>query len=381
MRIVVCGGGVIGTAAAYELSRRGADVTLVERWRIAGCASGKSGGFLARDWCDGSPVAELAHRSFDLHAIWAEQLGNPYGYRRVDTYSAVIGTRAGGSTPVPSIIANWLSPDAVHRRQLGDHATTAQLNPAAFTEALMRAAVANGAKLRIATITGLAKSQTAKSQSQVTGVELVGGEVISADVVILAMGPWSMLASQWLPLPPIYGLKGHSLIFKPEAALPAEVIFAEVKGRNGDVHTPEVVSRADGTVYVCGLPGTGNLPVDPSRVLPEDGGSEVLREVTFRLVPQLKSAPIIAGQVCFRPVTADGIPIIGPIEGMDGVYVATGHSVWGMLNAPGTAEALACSILDGSPGSPSGPTDVDLAAFLPSRLAPLDPQSLEFIPS
>ena len=71
MRIVICRGGVIGTAAAYELTRRGADVTLVERWRIAGCASGKSGGFLARDWCDGSPVAELAHRSFDLHAAWS----------------------------------------------------------------------------------------------------------------------------------------------------------------------------------------------------------------------------------------------------------------------------------------------------------------------
>jgi ribulose 1,5-bisphosphate synthetase/thiazole synthase len=57
MRVVICGAGVIGAAAAYELSRRGMAVTVIERWRVAGAASGKSGGFLARDWCRGTTVA------------------------------------------------------------------------------------------------------------------------------------------------------------------------------------------------------------------------------------------------------------------------------------------------------------------------------------
>ena len=53
-RIVICGGGAIGAAIAYFISRRGARLTVIERHEVAGAASGKSGGFLALDWCRGS---------------------------------------------------------------------------------------------------------------------------------------------------------------------------------------------------------------------------------------------------------------------------------------------------------------------------------------
>ncbi len=68
MRVLVCGGGVIGASIAYFLSRRGVEVTVIERTGVACAASGKSGGFLALDWCDGGPLEALARRSFDLHA-------------------------------------------------------------------------------------------------------------------------------------------------------------------------------------------------------------------------------------------------------------------------------------------------------------------------
>jgi glycine/D-amino acid oxidase-like deaminating enzyme len=68
MRVLICGGGVIGASIAYFLSRRGVKVTVIERSRIACAASGKSGGFLALDWCDGTPLEPLARRSFALHA-------------------------------------------------------------------------------------------------------------------------------------------------------------------------------------------------------------------------------------------------------------------------------------------------------------------------
>ena len=85
-RIVICGGGAIGAAVAYFLSRRGARPIVVERHAVAGAASGKSGGFLALDWCRGTPLDRLARRSFALHAELAEALGNPWGYRRLETY-------------------------------------------------------------------------------------------------------------------------------------------------------------------------------------------------------------------------------------------------------------------------------------------------------
>ena len=86
-RIVICGGGAIGAAIAYFLSRRGARPIVVERHAVAGAASGKSGGFLALDWCRGTPLDRLARRSFALHAELAEALGNPWGYRRLETYA------------------------------------------------------------------------------------------------------------------------------------------------------------------------------------------------------------------------------------------------------------------------------------------------------
>ena len=64
------------------------------------------------------------------------------------------------------------------------------------------------------------------------------------------------------------------------------------------------------------------------------------------------------------------MPLIGPVPGAAGAYVATGHSVWGMLNAPATGEAMSELILDGTT------RHVDLAPFAPGRLRPFDPARL-----
>jgi glycine/D-amino acid oxidase-like deaminating enzyme len=345
------------------LSKRGAAVTLVERWQVGGAASGKSGGFLARDWCDGTPLQAMARRSFDLHAQWADELVNPYGYRRVDTFGAALSL-AGLPAADTSRLAAWLAPDVAHRQRLGTPETTAQLDPGAFTQTLVTAAAGQSAVLRSGTVSGLERT---KSGDRVDGVVLAGGEVISCDAVVLALGPWSLLAAAWLPLPPVYGHKGHSVVFRPASALPPETVFAQVVDAGGVVATPEIVPRTDGTLYVCGLSGTAPLPADPAHVGPEPGGCEKLREIAVRLVPALADAEIVAEQACYRPITADGLPLIGEVAGLEGAYIATGHSVWGMLNASGTGEALADLIQTGKT------VHVDLAPFAPSRLAPIDP--------
>jgi glycine/D-amino acid oxidase-like deaminating enzyme len=76
-RIVICGGGAIGAAIAYFTSLRGAWRIVIERYEVGGAASGKSGGFLALDWCQGSPLDRLARRSFALHAPLDEGVGTP----------------------------------------------------------------------------------------------------------------------------------------------------------------------------------------------------------------------------------------------------------------------------------------------------------------
>ena len=89
LKVLICGGGVIGTSAAFFFGQRGVEVSVVERTGVANAASGKSGGFLALDWCDGSPLAPLARRSFGLHTELAATLDHNWGYRRVETLSVV----------------------------------------------------------------------------------------------------------------------------------------------------------------------------------------------------------------------------------------------------------------------------------------------------
>jgi glycine/D-amino acid oxidase-like deaminating enzyme len=67
-------------------------------------------------------------------------------------------------------------------------------------------------------------------------------------------------------------------------------------------------------------------------------------------------------QACYRPVTEDGLPLIGRVQNLAGAFVATGHGPWGMLNAPATGLALAELIVDGRP------TLLDLRPFDPARL-------------
>ena len=199
--VVVCGAGVIGASVAYFLARRGVAVTVVERSGVACAASGKSGGFLALDWCDGSPLEGLARASFALHAELARELGADYGYRRMDTFMMAArerGTPAGGHrVDAP----RWIDGAGVVTGALGSTETTAQVHPARFTAALIAAAQSRGSELRIGVVEGVVKRDGAAC-----GVT-VDGRTVEADVVVLAMGPWTGRVGG-LELPAVRGLKG-----------------------------------------------------------------------------------------------------------------------------------------------------------------------------
>jgi glycine/D-amino acid oxidase-like deaminating enzyme len=109
--------------------------------------------------------------------------------------------------------------------------------------------------------------------------------------------------------------------------------------------------RPDGTTYVCGLSGEAPLPIDPAHVNTEDGDPEKLRAMTALFTPDFGNAEVLTSQASYRPATQDGMPLIGAVPGIAGAYVATGYSVWGMLNEPATGKAMAELILDGAASS------------------------------
>jgi len=354
MRVVICGGGVIGASIAYFLTVRGVRPTVVERCGVACAASGKSGGFLALDWCDGTPLEALARRSFGLHSSLAEDLHDDWGYRRLETFGGLLSSSMPqtGSTRM-----GWLSSCVALNQRLGSLDTTAQVDPGRFTAALMRAAQARGAKLKLGEVTRVVRDGTGE---RVRGVD-IRGEVLDADEVVIAMGPWSQIAKAWMPLPEVYGVKGHSLLFNTGTAVPPQALFLENRDETGADTAPEVFPRSDGTTYVCAISSDSPVPPDPGAVEPDAGAIERLQSICERVSPHLNQANVIAAQACFRPIIRNGLPAIGRVLGLRGALIATGHSVWGMLNAPATGEAIAELILDGRA------RNIDLKPFDPGR--------------
>ena len=76
----------------------------------------------------------------------------------------------------------------------------------------------------------------------------------------------------------------------------------------------------------------------------------------------LRDAEVVGRSACYRPLTVDGIPLIGPVPGAPGAFLATGHASWGILNAPATGRMVSEMILDGASHS------VDASPFAVTRL-------------
>jgi glycine/D-amino acid oxidase-like deaminating enzyme len=362
MRVVICGGGVIGACTAYFLSRRGIDVIVVERTEVAAAASGKAGGFLALDWCAGSPLDALARRSFALHAALPNEIAGDWGYRRMTAYSGFVVPERDARRRAPAEL-DWLSDGVIIANRLGTPETTAIVHPRKFTTAIMSAAQGQGAELRRGRITGIIRRADG---STVGGVEVDDG-VIEADAVVVAMGPWSLLAAGWMVLPAVFGQRSPSLVYDTGTEIPADALFLDYHEESGAAVSVEVFPRADGSTLITAFSDQAPLPLDPATVTPAPGEIDRLQAIAERLSPIFRADRIIARQACFRPVTQDGLPLIGKVPRSEGAYVASGHNVWGILNAPATGEALAELIADG------GARSTDLTPFDPVRLRPLDP--------
>lgn len=362
-KVVVCGGGVIGVCTAYYLSKKGAAVTLIEKSSIACAASGKAGGFLALDWCDGGPLSSLARASFNLHRSLAEELDGhqSYGYRPLTTLSLSL-TESKSVTGPGRGVPQWVNGAAKLVRTIGSTETTAQVHPQLFTRTLISRAVAEyNVEVVIGKLVGVAAEG-----GRVTAVELEGGRVVEADAVVLALGPWTSKLLMLNQLFRVYGLKAHSIVLEPkeaDAITPHALFLSYYEAGGGRPMDPEVYPRPTGEVYICGMSAEAAVPDNPEEVVPNPESIEVLIKVAKNVSSYLGEggATVKAEQACFLPCTDDSAPVIGEIPGVKGCYVATGHNCWGILNGPATGAAVAELVLDGHA------TIVDLGKFSPAR--------------
>ncbi|XP_030455898.2 putative oxidoreductase TDA3 [Syzygium oleosum] len=380
-RVVVCGGGVIGVCTAYFLSKSSAaaSVALVEQSSVACAASGKAGGFLALDWCDGGPLGPLARASFDLHRALAEELDGPraYGYRALTTLSLTVkesetesGQQRKRPPPRDGVLPYWVDGPGRAAREIGSTGTTAQVHPQLFTRALLDKAVRD---YGLEVVIGKAARVDAGDGGggggggRVSSVVLEGGRVMEADAVVLALGPWSGKFGLLSSLFGVYGLKAHSIVLEPRepGAIGPEALFLSfLPAAGGPAMDPEVYPRPTGEVYLCGMSSREEVPDDPDEVAPDPESIKVLKRVARAVSTHLAAeggARVKAEQACFLPCTEDEVPVIGELPGLEGCYVATGHSCWGILNGPATGAAVAELVLEGRART------VDLTRFSPAR--------------
>ena len=164
-------------------------------------------------------------------------------------------------------------------------------------------------------------------------------------------------------VPEVSPYKAASIVIE-QASVSPHALFMSYKSRSSrKTEETEWYPRPDGSLYICsGEEIQPTLPEYTSEVEPSKEKMQWMKETVKEISPKLlEDATAVKEQACYLPNSKDGVPIIGKLRNVEGAYVATGHSVWGILNSPATGKAMAELIVDGKS------TFVDLSKFDPSR--------------
>jgi glycine/D-amino acid oxidase-like deaminating enzyme len=216
----------------------------------------------------------------------------------------------------------------------------------AATRAFADRARAAGARL----LTGAAAALT-------SGGIAVDGARRRAGAVVVAAGPWTPAlvdpSGGWRPVAALWGVIAELRLAAPPRHTLEEAGIDELVARVAD--PPPLFSLI--TTRAVSALGSTFQPERPDA----EALAPLLRERGARFVPALADAPIGAVRTCARPLSADGLPLLGRAPGRDDVFVAAGHGPWGISLGPASARLVADLVL-GRAGAPP-------AAFDPRRFA------------
>jgi len=184
-------------------------------------------------------------------------------------------------------------------------------------------------------------------QDRVSGVVCVDGRQISSDQVLLAGGSWSGdIARQMgfeLPVEPV---KGQIVLLKAEPGLMRSIV------KHDDAY---FVPRSDGRVLVgASMEYVGFERGNTVQVI-----NSLMRSM-HKIAPGLKNTEIERQWMGFRPGSPDGMPFLGPVDSIPGLWVASGHYRNGVGLAPVTAKIISQWIVGDEP-------EMDMSAFAVGR--------------
>jgi glycine/D-amino acid oxidase-like deaminating enzyme len=320
MEIAVIGGGIVGCTAAALLAEEGANVTLYERDRIAAGASGRNQGVVQNPL---DPVlTPLYEESLRLHCETAPELGldrPPDGLLLVSHSAELLQelTRAlGESHPrvEPTLFADGRTIEPTLAAGVGACRleTGHQVPPHATTEAWARRARRAGVRLEIG------RDATP--------------EDVPGDTVLVACGPWSPVRVM-----AIWGVTVQTRFTHPPRHAIEEAAIESIATMAGEVPPAFACVTAAG-VTTIGATFVAEEP-DHAEHVPALLGhaASFLRE--------MPAATVLASRACARPVSPDGYPIVGRLNGDDRSWVATGNGPWGITCGPATARIAVDAML------------------------------------
>lgn len=343
--MVIIGGGVIGCAIAYNLSKAGADVTIVERGEIGSQASSAAAGLLAPlgPLSGPGPFADLLLASFALFPTLVPELeeasGIRLGYARTGALRTVrnpkrvqnLKKRFEAWQPL-GLEMHWLSGEEARQREplLAPDISAAiyvpeesHIQAPQLVQAFSKAACNLGAY--ISSHTEIVDIQ--RDHSKVTGVQTADGERITCNHIIVATGAWAACSSTWLAMRlPVSPLRGQMLSYPQPATSLQHIIFGDAayiapKGNNLIVGATREEAGFDTTVT--------------------NVGKAWLSETATRLVPLLHQSRIENAWAGLRPKTSDGWPILGPVPHLANITLATGHNSVGIILSAITGQTIA----------------------------------------
>ncbi len=354
--VIIVGGGIVGCLTAFLLAREGLKVTLLEADSVGSHASGFAFGEMGALEGTGIPDPLLdfsvwslqRHHRLSQEFIEASGVDNQFQFTNRLTLAfdeesaAALKNKLVWQQKVDAFTVDWLEPEEVVRAEpmanplsLGGVLVqnAASVEPYRHTLAAAQSAEKYGGKVLQRRVTGLL------SQNQrCTGVSFDAGR-LEAGMVVLAMGPWAGQASQWCGLDiPVSPLKGQLLRLENEAGPIKTSLYW-----NGNY----VVTKPDGLTWA----GTTEEEVGFDEDTTPQARDSIMADL-LKMAPALTDARLVQHTACLRPLSVDGMPIVGKVPGWENLYIGTGAGRKGILWSTGMSFGLADLILKGQTDVP-----------------------------
>jgi len=368
MKVLVIGGGIIGCLTACFLKKQGADVVVLERGQMGQEASWAGAGILCpiHPWLYPNSFTKLIDASLDLYPEFQEHIEKDTGMM-IERYVSGLMIPFFNDDKINHWQAalDWSQRLGWQVNMLNQNQTLAH-EPAlskAVTKSLLWRDVAQVRNPRLLQaiqawmqMLGVEIRQQTEvasllcKQGKVSGVQCADGVSIETDQVLLAGGSWSgELAEQLGFSLPVRPVKGQIVLLKGKPNIMRSIV------KHDDAY---FVPRKDGRILV----GASMEFVGFARGNTDDVIDMLLQSMA-RIMPGLKNLTIEKQWMGFRPGSPDGLPFLGAVEGIEGLWVASGHYRNGVALAPITAQVMSDWMMGEKP-------TLDMRDFSPSRHIP-----------